>query len=109
MSPFFSFSSFVFELEKLRFELSGVYNSAIKYKNLAPSERDKTDIYLPDENGNPYSPAWETLNFNGSYAFSHTFLLTMGVENILNRRYRPYSSGINAPGINFILALKITF
>jgi len=109
VSPFLSLSSFVFELEKLRLELSGIYNGEISYNNLSPTERDKTDIYLPDKNGNPYSPAWGTLNFRGSYAFSHTFLLTMGVENILNRRYRPYSSGITAPGINFIVALKVTF
>jgi len=30
-----------------------------------------------------------------------------GVENILDKRYRPYASGISAPGINFILALRL--
>ena len=30
-----------------------------------------------------------------------------GIENILNVRYRPYSSGIVAPGRNIFVALKI--
>ncbi|MFT7154314.1 MAG: hemoglobin/transferrin/lactoferrin receptor protein, partial [Alteromonas macleodii] len=32
-----------------------------------------------------------------------------GVENISDQRYRPYSSGIVAPGRNFILSLKARF
>ncbi len=109
VSPFFMHSAFIFEHNKLRMELSGVFNGAITYENLAPSERDKTHLYLKDSNGNPYSPSWWTLNLRGSYAFNQTFLLTMGVENILDKRYRPYSSGISAPGINFIMGLRFSF
>jgi hemoglobin/transferrin/lactoferrin receptor protein len=109
VSPFFMNAALFFEHHKLRLEVTGVYNGEISYNDLAPSERDKTHLYAKDENGNPYSPSWWTLNLRGSYAFSQTFLLTAGVENILDKRYRPYSSGISAPGINFIAALRVSF
>ena len=109
VSPFFAYGSLRFEYEKMRLELTSVYNGEVSYANLAPTERDKTHLYAPDALGNPYSPAWNTLNLRGSYAFSQTFLLTLGVENIFDKRYRPYSSGISAPGINFIAALSVSF
>ncbi len=109
VSPFFGRASLRFEHEKIRLELSSVYNGTVTYQNLAPSERDKTHLYAPDKDGNPYAPAWNTVNFKGSYAFNQTFLLTVGVENILDKRYRPYSSGITAPGINFIAAFRVSF
>jgi hemoglobin/transferrin/lactoferrin receptor protein len=28
-----------------------------------------------------------------------------GLENMLDKRYRPYSSGISAPGRNFVISL----
>ncbi len=109
VSPFFMNTALFFEHHKLRLEVTGIYNGEISYNDLAPSERDKTLLYAKDENGNPYSPSWWTLNLRGSYAFSQTFLLTAGVENIFDKRYRPYSSGISAPGINFIAALRVSF
>jgi hemoglobin/transferrin/lactoferrin receptor protein len=109
VSPFFMNASLFFEVSRLRLAVTGVYNGEISYNNLAPSERDKTHLYAKDQNGNPYAPSWWALNFRGSYAFSPAFLLTAGVENILDKRYRPYSSGISAPGINFVLALRVTF
>ncbi len=109
VSPFFAYGSLRFEYEKMRLELTSVYNGEVSYANLAPTERDKTHLYAPDVLGNPYSPAWNTLNLRGSYAFNQTFLLTLGVENIFDKRYRPYSSGISAPGINFMTALSVSF
>jgi len=36
-------------------------------------------------------------------------MLNAGVENITDQRYRTYSSGITAAGINFIASVKVTF
>ncbi len=108
--PLFGSSTFTLQQNILRLALSAVYNAEVSHENLAPTESDKTYIYAIDENGNTYSPAWWTLNFKGSYAFyQETFTITLGVENILNHRYRPYSSGIAGPGRNFIAALLYRF
>jgi hemoglobin/transferrin/lactoferrin receptor protein len=109
VSPFFGETAFDLEYDKLKLELSAFFNGSVPYDRLAPSERKKTHLYAKDANGNPYSPAWWTLNLKGSYAFNENFLLTFGVENLLDQRYRPYSSGITAPGINGMLALRISF
>jgi len=107
--PLFGRTSLSYEIKKLKLQLSSLYNAKVSYENLAPSERSKAYLYATDENGNPYSPVWWILDFKGSYAFNEKLLLTFGVENILNYRYRPYSSGITAPGRNFIIAFRYTF
>jgi len=63
-------------------------------------------LYAKDENGNPYSPAWWTLNFKTSYTVAKYLTIDAGIENIFDKRYRPYSSGISAPGRNFIISLR---
>lgn len=107
--PLYGASTLTYELNKLKLAVSAAYNAEIAYENLAPSERSKAYLYATDSNGNPYSPGWWTLDFNASYAFNQSFLVTFGIDNILNYRYRPYSSGITAPGRNFIVALRYSF
>jgi len=85
------------------------YNGEISYNNLPPSEQEKPTIYATDENGNPYSPSWYTLNFLASYNFKFGVSLNAGIENLLDVRYRPYSSGIVSPGRNFIIGLRARF
>ena len=77
--------------------------------DIAPSEQAKTFIYAKDADGNPYSPAWTLLNLKASYQITEKFQLNAGIENILDSRYRPYSSGIVAPGRNFIVGLRSYF
>jgi hemoglobin/transferrin/lactoferrin receptor protein len=73
---------------------------------LAEAERVKDFIYTADVNGNPYSPAWYSLNFKTSYQFGKHVFASAGIENITDQLYRTYSSGIAAPGRNFILSLR---
>jgi hemoglobin/transferrin/lactoferrin receptor protein len=63
-------------------------------------------MYATDINGNPYSPAWFTMNLKGFYQITSKLQVDLGIENILDQRYRPYSSGIVSPGRNFIIALR---
>ena len=85
------------------------YNGEIPYGDLAVSERNKPFIYATDANGNPFSPSWYTLNFRSSYTLWDRFELTFAVENLTDQRYRPYSSGIAAPGLNVIAGLNVQF
>ena len=81
----------------------------ISFEELAPSEQDKPYLYAIDENGNPYSPSWYTLNFTAQYDVLDNLKATATVENITDQRYRTYSSGIAAAGRNLILALSYDF
>ena len=85
------------------------YNSKISFNNLAESERAKPYMYALDENGNPYSPSWMTFNIRSKYSFSKMLNINFTIENITNKLYRPYSSGISAPGLNFIFSLSYAY
>jgi len=85
------------------------YNSEISFNNLAQSERAKPYIYALDDNGNPYSPSWVTFNLRSQFSISEKLNLNFTVENITNKLYRPYSSGISAPGLNFIFSVNYDY
>lgn len=106
--PLYGSTSLTYDLNRLKLSLIAAYNGEISAGDLTPSEVSKAYLYATDENGNPYAPAWWRMDFKGSYAFTQSFLLTFGVENMLNYRYRPYSSGITAPGRNLYAAFRFT-
>jgi len=104
--PFFGSSHLTYTAEKYKLDLYSRFNGEISNQNLSPSELEKPEIYAIDINGKPYSPAWWTLNLKSSVQLSKKFILNAGLENILNKRYRPYSSGIVSGGRNLIVSLK---
>jgi hemoglobin/transferrin/lactoferrin receptor protein len=103
-APAFGSTHLVFELPKLKSDLYAVYNGAKKYEQMPPSEIEKPYLYATDENGNPWSPGWFTLNLKLSYEFLNRISVTGGIFDV---RYRPYSSGIVSPGRNFIISLRL--
>ncbi len=105
--PLFGSTHVVFEKHSVRADLYAVYNGSKTFKNLAPSEKDKAYLYAADKNGDPWSPGWWTLNFKASYNLANRMEIATGVENILDLRYRPYSSGIVSPGRNYIISLRV--
>ncbi|OFX88125.1 MAG: hypothetical protein A2W99_10745 [Bacteroidetes bacterium GWF2_33_16] len=107
VGPLFGSTRLSYSKNNLKAAIYANYNGEISYKDLPPSEQDKPTIYAKDESGNPYSPSWFTLNFLASYNLKFGLALNLGIENILDVRYRPYSSGIVSPGRNFIVGLRV--
>ncbi|WP_017733085.1 TonB-dependent receptor [Nafulsella turpanensis] len=108
-APLFGVSHFTFKTEPLTLDLYALYSGEKSFEELPLEEQGKDYIYAIDDNGNPYSPAWYTLNFKVLYLLNEQFTLGAGVENLTDQRYRPYSSGIVAPGRNFIFSLSLHF
>ena len=108
-APAFGNTHIVYKKEKLTLDVFAVYNGQFDFEDLAPSQQNNAFLYAADQNGNPYAPKWYTLNFSGQYKFSKAFQLTATLENITDQRYRPYSSGLSAPGRNLIIAATYTF
>jgi iron complex outermembrane recepter protein len=108
-APMFGATHLMYKYINIKADLYLNYNGEISYDNLSEEERSKTYIYAIDNNGNPYSPSWYSLNLKLSYDYSKQLSLKFGIENITDERYRPYSSGIAAPGRNFILSTKVHF
>ncbi len=106
VAPVFGSSHLLYNDHNKTIDLYLNFNAKLSNSKLAPSEREKTDLYAQDSNGNPYSPGWITLNLNSSFQLTKKYSLNLGIESILDKRYRPYSSGIVAAGRNVILSFK---
>ncbi|MCF8335277.1 MAG: TonB-dependent receptor [Bacteroidales bacterium] len=109
IAPTFGQVSMKYDNKPLVLSVYSRFNGKISNERLAPSEQTKHHMYALNERGQPYSPAWWTLNFKGSYRVNQYLTLNAGVENVLDVRYRPYSSGIAATGRNFMVALRAHF
>ena len=109
VAPTFGDFHIVWKNQKLKTDLFANFNGEISFGDLAMSEKTKDYIYAVDAEGNPYSPSWYTLNFRSQYQLSHALKFTANLENFTDQRYRSYSSGIVAPGINLILGVGYTF
>ncbi|HCO83668.1 MAG TPA: TonB-dependent receptor [Arenibacter sp.] len=109
VAPTFGDFHIVWKNQKLKTDLFANFNGEISFGDLAMSEKTKDYIYAVDADGNPYSPSWYTLNFRSQYQLSHALKFTANLENFTDQRYRSYSSGIVAPGINLILGVGYTF
>ncbi len=105
--PFYGSTLIKYRLNKLYAEALVNYNSKINSNDLAPSKKAKTEIYAKDNNGQPFTRGWHTINLKASYQATKNLLVTTSWENILNKQYRPYSSGIVAAGSNFIVSLRV--
>ena len=105
-APWFGRSKFNYTTDGLILEFYAEYSGEKSFNDLPESEKEKDYIYAVDENGNPYSPSWYTLNAKAKYKINEHFTVSSGVENLMDKGYRPYSSGIVAPGRNFIISIS---
>ncbi len=101
-APLFGQSSIYYKLKNLFLEFNFSYSGKKSYEDLAPSEQNKIYLYTPDG-----ALSWFALNLMSSYELKNRFIFNFGIENILNKHYRTYSSGISAPGRNFILGMRV--
>ena len=107
VAPTFGSTHIIYKSSQFTTDLYSSYNGSKKFEEMPPSEIDKPYLYATDKNGNPWSPGWVTLNLKASWNLNKWAILNAGVENIMDLRYRPYSSGIVAPGRNYIISLRV--
>ncbi len=108
-APAFGITKLTFSNKMVQLQFYAMYSAAVTYNNLNEEERQKQFIYTKDENGKPYSPSWMTLNFKSNVNVRDYLSIQAGVENLLDKRYRPYSSGLVAPGRNLVISLNLKF
>ncbi|WP_185154160.1 TonB-dependent siderophore receptor [Fulvivirga sp. M361] len=108
-TPVFGRWSVIYQKDALRAEFFSEFNGPRLRDDIPDNEIvDKPYLYARHrtDQSKDGSPGWYTLNISGAYELNKTFLITAALENILDRHYRPYSSGISAPGRNFILSVR---
>lgn len=108
-APQFGNTHLIFKMKKLKLDAFADYNGQFDFEDLAPSQQSNDFLYAKDENGDPYSPNWHTLNFRAQYDITEALQINATLENITDQRYRTYSSGIAAPGRNLIVAASYKF
>jgi hemoglobin/transferrin/lactoferrin receptor protein len=108
-APWYGLTRLSYSAEKLDLQIYAMYSGERAFEDMPLGERSKDHLYAMDENGHPYSPGWFTLNIKGQYQLSTALTLNAGLENITDLRYRPYSSGIVAPGRNVVVSAQWSF
>jgi len=109
VAPAFGNTHLIWQMEKIKIDGFIEYNSELSFNQLAPSELSKAYLYALDNNGNPFSPSWYTLNLRTQYQLSQNLGINLSLENLTDQRYRTYSSGIASAGRNFIVAAQYSF
>ncbi|MDO5656292.1 MAG: TonB-dependent receptor [Flavobacteriaceae bacterium] len=105
-APLFGNLALEFKRNKFNLNIEYRFNARINAEDLPPSEIEKAYMYALDAHGKPYSPAWSVLDLTTQYQINKHILLNFRLENILDKRYRPFASGISAPGRNFVISLR---
>ncbi len=108
-APAFGQTKLTFKHKKLTIQFYAIYSDGVRHEQLNEEEKQRPAIYAKNADGKPYSPAWQTFNLKAMYEVKSFISLQAGVENISDLRYRPYSSGLVAPGRNFMVSIKAGF
>ncbi|NMM47949.1 TonB-dependent receptor [Marinigracilibium pacificum] len=102
--PLFGRSTIKYVRSKWDIFLNIQYQGGIEFDKLSPSEQNKTHLYTEDG-----AIGWTTFNLGGSVQLSKSFIINAGIDNITDLHYRPYSSGISAPGRNLFISARYLF
>lgn len=104
-APIFGLTRLSYSKQNLRFELTSQYSGRVDQDRMPLEEIGKPHLYLLDKNGRPFSPNWLIFNLQGLYQIDQHVQIGVGIENLGNTRYRPFGSGIAAPGRNFTFSV----
>jgi hemoglobin/transferrin/lactoferrin receptor protein len=88
-----------------RLKISAVirYNGAKPLKDYSSNSADNLEKATPIG-----TLAWVTFNLYSRYKINDLLMLHASIENVTDLHYRPFASGISAPGRNFILGLSMS-
>jgi hemoglobin/transferrin/lactoferrin receptor protein len=101
--PLFGKTGLSLKSKRFRGELFSLYNGWKRLKDYNKVGEDNLPYATPEG-----TPAWYTLNVRLAYHFNKLIQTQAAMENILDRNYRIFASGISAPGRNLILSLRLT-
>ena len=128
--PMYGRTSVAYQAKKFKLELMTQYNAAkqledysitsityntdgsLRIKRTGSSDNIEYTPTFIDRDGNTEHAGtygWFTTNFYSSFNLGKKFKINLAVENIFDVHYRTFSSGISAPGRNFVVGLYGNF
>lgn len=90
------------KFEDDKYSLRGVY----RYNGFKSIDDFGGSVDNPDLATPIGSLAWSTFNIYGSYHINPDLSLSLSLENIADKHYRPFASGISAPGRNLVVSIR---
>lgn len=97
--PLYGMTSLQFSFKKVIADVYCRYNGMKKIEDYSDSGEDNP-VYATVDG----MPAWYTLNARLQFFVNKNINLNLGVENILDKHYRYFASGISAPGRNIVVS-----
>lgn len=102
--PVFGRVSITYDYKKFRFDSYVHYNGWKFADSFSPYGEDN------EQEATMFGyPSWWTLNMHTSYRINDYLTAQFAIENILDQFYKPFASGVSAPGRNVILTLRTHF
>ncbi len=105
--PAFGKTSITGSFSELTVELFALYNAAKDSANYNLRGEDNQQYSADPIRG--YYPGWATANFRAGYRLNRFASFQLAVENIFDKYYRVFASGLGAPGRNVVLTLRGNF
>lgn len=102
--PVYARLAFSYTQKRVSAEIFSLFNAWKRLKEYNPNGEDNGQYATADG-----MPAWFTINIRGFYQLNPQLRLQLAVENLLDRNYRTFASGISAPGRNFVMTIKAGF
>jgi hemoglobin/transferrin/lactoferrin receptor protein len=102
--PTFGRTAVSYSNETVHIEFYSMYNAAKDSADYGSGTTDNLVQATPEG-----TPAWYTLNFKSTFTVKEALQLQFALENILDHHYKPFASGISAPGRNFMVTLRAAF
>lgn len=106
VAPVFGRTSFFVKYGRFRGELFALYNGVKDSSNYNLRGEDN-QVYSADP-VRGYTPAWATANLRTSFHINKIATVQFAIENIFDKYYRVFASGLSAPGRNFVITLRGT-
>lgn len=99
--PMFGRTALKFNKNKLQIEAFSLYNGWKKITDYNPEGEDNQQYATADG-----MPSWWTLNLRSAFQINKHLQIQAACENILDKNYRNFASGISNAGRNFIVTLR---
>jgi hemoglobin/transferrin/lactoferrin receptor protein len=99
--PVLGKTSLILRLEKFKGDFTVMYNGWKRIWDYRLGAEDNEVDATPSG-----MPAWYTLNLGAAYQFTPNFQVQARLDNLLDKNYRVFASGLSAPGRNFSITLR---
>ena len=99
--PMFGRTAIKYQKNAIQVEVFSIYNGWKKLANYSPSGEDNL-IYATKDG----MPSWWTLNLRSDYQVNKNVSIQFACENIFDKNYRNFASGISSAGRNFVITVR---